>query len=68
MALPGRRAPGAGGGHGRRGRAQAAQRLGHFQQQVAVAQAKLAELERFREDYQQQWLNRGGQGSMATGW
>ena len=28
----------------------AAQRLGHFQQQVATAQAKLAELERFRED------------------
>ena len=40
----------------------AAQRLGHFQQQVATAQAKLAELERFREDYQLQWINRGGQG------
>lgn len=40
----------------------AAQRLGHFQQQVAQAQAKLAELERFREDYQLQWINRGGQG------
>ncbi|MCO7634363.1 flagella biosynthesis chaperone FliJ [Pseudomonas guariconensis] len=40
----------------------AAQRLGHFQQQVVQAQAKLAELERFREDYQQQWINRGGQG------
>ncbi len=41
---------------------QAAQRLGQFQQQVATAQAKLAELERFREDYQLQWINRGGQG------
>ena len=40
----------------------AAQRLGHFQQQVATSQAKLAELERFREDYQLQWINRGGQG------
>ena len=40
----------------------AAQRLGQFQQQVATAQAKLAELERFREDYQLQWINRGGQG------
>ena len=46
----------------------AAQRLGHFQQQLAQAQAKLAELERFREDYQLQWINRGGQGSTATGW
>ena len=40
----------------------AAQRLGHFQQLVAQAQVKLAELERFREDYQLQWINRGGQG------
>lgn len=40
----------------------AAQRLGHFQQQLAQAHAKLAELERFREDYQLQWINRGGQG------
>lgn len=40
----------------------AAQRLGQFQQQVSQAQAKLAELERFREDYQLQWINRGGQG------
>lgn len=40
----------------------AAQRLGHFQQQVVQAQAKLAELEHFREDYQLQWVNRGGQG------
>ena len=41
---------------------QAAQRLGQFQQQVNLAQAKLAELDRFREDYQLQWINRGGQG------
>ncbi|MFB4393851.1 MULTISPECIES: flagellar export protein FliJ [unclassified Pseudomonas] len=40
----------------------AAQRLGHFQQQVAQAQAKLAELEHFREGYQAQWIDRGGQG------
>lgn len=41
---------------------QAAQRLGQFQQQVNLANAKLAELDRFREDYQLQWINRGGQG------
>ncbi|MFK0090804.1 flagellar export protein FliJ [Pseudomonas sp. BJa5] len=41
---------------------QAARRLGQFQQQVSQAQAKLAELDRFREDYQLQWINRGGQG------
>lgn len=40
----------------------AAQRLGHFQQQVAQAQAKLTELEHFREGYQSQWIDRGGQG------
>ncbi|MBC3412684.1 MULTISPECIES: flagellar export protein FliJ [Pseudomonas] len=40
----------------------AAQRLGHFQQQVAQAQAKLKELESFREGYQAQWIDRGGQG------
>ncbi|HWD33927.1 flagellar export protein FliJ [Pseudomonas caricapapayae] len=41
---------------------QAAQRLGQFQQQVNLAQVKLAELDRFREDYQLQWIDRGGQG------
>ena len=41
---------------------QAAQRLGQFQQQVNMAHAKLAELNRFREDYQLQWIDRGGQG------
>ncbi|MBA1200845.1 flagella biosynthesis chaperone FliJ [Pseudomonas capeferrum] len=40
----------------------AAQRLGQLQQQVVQAQAKLTELERFREDYQKQWIARGGQG------
>ncbi|BDM21673.1 MULTISPECIES: flagellar export protein FliJ [Pseudomonas] len=40
----------------------AAQRVGQFQQQVVQAQAKLAELESFREGYQAQWINRGGQG------
>ncbi|MFJ4371474.1 flagellar export protein FliJ [Pseudomonas japonica] len=40
----------------------AAQRLGHFQQQVNLAQAKLAELDQFRADYQQQWMQRGSQG------
>ncbi|WP_079229125.1 flagellar export protein FliJ [Pseudomonas putida] len=40
----------------------AAQRVGHFQQQMVQAQAKLAELESFREGYQAQWINRGGQG------
>ncbi|AIR90077.1 flagellar export protein FliJ [Pseudomonas cremoricolorata] len=44
------------------GERKAAQRLGQFQQQVSLAQTKLRELEQFREDYQQQWLNRGGQG------
>ncbi|NBA95770.1 flagellar export protein FliJ [Pseudomonas sp. R5(2019)] len=41
---------------------QAAQRLGQFQQQVNLAQAKLAELDRFRSDYQQQWISQGSQG------
>ncbi|MBF8745400.1 flagellar export protein FliJ [Pseudomonas putida] len=40
----------------------AAQRLGHFQQLVVQSQAKLAELETFREGYQAQWITRGGQG------
>jgi len=40
----------------------AAQRVGHFQQLVVQAQAKLAELESFREGYQAQWISRGGQG------
>ncbi|WP_407315861.1 flagellar export protein FliJ [Pseudomonas sp. nanlin1] len=40
----------------------AAQRLGGFQAQVNLAQAKLAELDRFRQDYQQQWITNGSQG------
>ncbi|WP_426142119.1 flagellar export protein FliJ [Pseudomonas sp. DWP3-1-2] len=40
----------------------AAQRLGHFQGQVRLAEGKLEELEQFRLSYQQQWINKGGTG------
>ncbi|UFH47999.1 flagellar export protein FliJ [Pseudomonas sp. KNUC1026] len=40
----------------------AAQRLGHFQGQVRLAQAKLQELEQFRANYQEQWIRNGTQG------
>lgn len=40
----------------------AVQRLGHFQGQVRLAETKLAELDRFRSDYQQQWISNGSQG------
>ena len=40
----------------------AAQRLGHFQGQVQWAQSKLGDLERFRAEYQQQWIERGSHG------
>ncbi|WP_213876031.1 flagellar export protein FliJ [Pseudomonas sp. dw_358] len=40
----------------------AVQRLGHFQGQVRLAETKLMELERFRSDYQQQWINNGSKG------
>ncbi len=40
----------------------AAQRLGHFQGQVNLSHAKLAELEKFRGDYQQQWMTHGSRG------
>ncbi|MDD2055478.1 flagellar export protein FliJ [Pseudomonas putida] len=40
----------------------AAQRLGHFQGQVRLAESKLGDLERFRGEYQQQWIERGSQG------
>ena len=40
----------------------AAQRLGHFQGQVQLAQSKLGDLERFRAEYQQQWIERGSHG------
>ncbi|HEX8542821.1 flagellar biogenesis protein [Pseudomonas syringae] len=40
----------------------AAQRLGHFQGQVRLAEGKLDELENFRLSYQQQWIDKGGTG------
>jgi len=40
----------------------AVQRLGHFQGQVRLAEAKLGELEKFRSDYQQQWIDKGAHG------
>ncbi|MDB5984192.1 MAG: flagellar biosis protein [Pseudomonas sp.] len=40
----------------------AAQRLGHFQGQVRLAETKLGDLERFRNDYQNQWIEKGGRG------
>jgi flagellar FliJ protein len=40
----------------------AAQRLGHFQGQVRLAESKLSELEKFRSDYQQQWIDKGAHG------
>jgi flagellar FliJ protein len=40
----------------------AVQRLGHFQGQVRLAEAKLGELDKFRSDYQQQWMDKGAHG------
>lgn len=40
----------------------AARKLGHCQGLVSQAEVKLGELERYRGDYQQQWLNEGRQG------
>jgi len=40
----------------------AVQRLGHFQGQVRLAENKLGELEKFRSDYQQQWIDKGAHG------
>ncbi|KIK84404.1 flagellar export protein FliJ [Pseudomonas sp. W15Feb9B] len=40
----------------------AVQRLGYFQGQVKVAESKLADLEAFRLDYQEQWIVRGSDG------
>ncbi|WP_419736684.1 flagellar export protein FliJ [Pseudomonas sp. COR18] len=40
----------------------AAQRLGYFQGQVQLAQNKLADLEGFRLQYQEQWIERGRHG------
>jgi len=40
----------------------AVQRLAYFQGQVAVAESKLADLENFRLEYQEQWIVRGSHG------
>ncbi len=40
----------------------AGQRLGHFQGQVRLAESKLADLESFRLEYQEQWIERGSHG------
>ena len=40
----------------------AVMRLGHFQGQVRVAESKLADLEAFRLEYQEQWIVRGSSG------
>lgn len=40
----------------------AATQLGRCQQQLFAAQQKLAELERYRNDYQQQWISQGQKG------
>ncbi|MHC8325626.1 MULTISPECIES: flagellar export protein FliJ [unclassified Pseudomonas] len=40
----------------------AVMRLGHFQGQVRVAESKLADLENFRLEYQEQWIVRGSTG------
>ena len=41
---------------------EAARRLGHCQGLLGQAEIKLGELERYRGDYQQQWLSEGRQG------
>jgi flagellar FliJ protein len=41
---------------------EAARQLGQMQGQLQQAQRKLAELERYRYDYQQQWITNGQQG------
>ncbi|AYC32529.1 flagella biosynthesis chaperone FliJ [Pseudomonas cavernae] len=41
---------------------EAARQLGHQQGLVKQAEAKLGELERYRGDYQQQWLSEGQRG------
>ncbi|MGP0172420.1 flagellar export protein FliJ [Pseudomonas sp. NCHU5208] len=41
---------------------EAARQLGHCQGLVSQAEAKLGELERFRGDYQQQWISEGSRG------
>ena len=41
---------------------EAAVALGRCQQQLSLVPGKLGELERYRGDYQQQWINQGQQG------
>lgn len=41
---------------------EAARQLGHCQGLVSQSEAKLGELERFRGDYQQQWISEGSKG------
>lgn len=41
---------------------EAALQLGHLQGLLSQAEAKLGELERFRADYQQQWITQGQNG------
>lgn len=41
---------------------EAARQLGHCQGLLSQAEVKLGELERYRADYQQQWLSEGRQG------
>ncbi|MGE8501865.1 flagellar FliJ protein [Ectopseudomonas oleovorans] len=41
---------------------EAARQMGHCQGLVGQAEAKLGELERFRGDYQQQWISEGSKG------
>jgi len=41
---------------------EAVRQLGHCQGLVSQAEVKLGELERYRADYQQQWLSEGRQG------
>ena len=41
---------------------EAARQLGQCQGQLAQAQAKLGELQRYMTDYQQQWLSQGARG------
>ncbi len=41
---------------------EAVKKLGQGQQQVSLAEAKLNDLKRYYQDYQQQWLNQGTRG------
>ncbi len=41
---------------------EAARQMAHMQGLLARAEAQLGELERYRADYQQQWISEGGKG------